>query len=117
MGPTTSGLYWDVRPDSETQSGGEMAAICLKNTRKWKFIIERCALKKTWLQLGVNTNNKLSLHGRKSTQPLIEIYHLRYPTYRRELLIKNLLDKEYSALQVGRFRQSGEVQWMYDRYH
>ena len=41
----------------------------------------------------------------------------RYPTYRRESLIKLLLDKEYTALQIGRFRQSGEIhQWMYDRY-
>ena len=32
-------------------------------------------------------------------------------------MFKSLLGKEYSALQVGRFRQSSEVdQWMYDRY-
>jgi hypothetical protein len=33
------------------------------------------------------------------------------------LPIEILLGKEYSVLQMGRFRQSGEVhQWMYDRY-
>lgn len=42
---------------------------------------------------------------------------VRYPTYRRELLLKLILGQEYRTLQVGRFRQSGEVhQWMYDRY-
>lgn len=42
---------------------------------------------------------------------------LRHPTYHRESLLKLLLGREYSALQVGRFRQSGEVhQWMYDCY-
>jgi len=44
-----------------TQSGGEMAAYLFKKHLKWKFIIERCIEAKTWLQLGVNTNN-LSLH-------------------------------------------------------
>jgi len=36
----------------------------------------------------------------------------------REALLRDLLgDEDYTALQIGRFRQSGEVhQWMYDRY-
>jgi predicted SAM-dependent methyltransferase len=39
------------------------------------------------------------------------------PLHVREFLVKILLGKEYAALQVGRFRLSGEVhQWMYDRY-
>ena len=35
----------------------------------------------------------------------------------KEILLKILLQKEYETLQIGRFRQSGEVhQWMFDRY-
>lgn len=36
----------------------------------------------------------------------------------REVLLQSLLgDTDYQAIQIGRFRQSGEVhQWMYDRY-
>lgn len=36
----------------------------------------------------------------------------------REAMLYNLLgDYDYEALQIGRFRQSGEIhQWMYDRY-
>jgi hypothetical protein len=42
---------------------------------------------------------------------------IRYPGYRREKLLAVLLGQEYATLQLGRFRQSGEVhQWMYDRY-
>jgi len=37
--------------------------------------------------------------------------------YRRDVLLKLLLRQDYAALQLGRFRQSGEIhQWMYDRY-
>jgi hypothetical protein len=33
------------------------------------------------------------------------------------LYLKQLLGSEYKALQIGRFRQGGEIhQWMYDRY-
>ena len=38
-------------------------------------------------------------------------------TYRKESLIKLIFNKEYNALQIGRFRQAGEIhQQMYDRY-
>jgi len=42
---------------------------------------------------------------------------IRYSTYRHECLVRFFLGPEYHTLQLGRFRQSGEVhQWMYDRY-
>jgi len=94
-----------------TQSGGE--AICLKHLVNEKIYYRALRhWRKTWLQLGVNTNNNQS--APVPNQPnLIEADTTPLSI---ELLIKNLLDKEYSAL-VGRFRQSGEVhQWMYDRY-
>jgi len=38
---------------------------------------------------------------------LKEIYHfLRYPTYRRELLIKNLLDKNTALYKLGAFAKA-----------
>lgn len=41
----------------------------------------------------------------------------RHPSYRREKLLQVFLGSEYDILQLGRFRQSGEIhQWMYDRY-
>jgi predicted SAM-dependent methyltransferase len=106
-----------------TQSGGEMA-IYLSNEHlaNEKFVLERC---------GIEAKNLIAAGRQRRQQPqsasvpesrpkrlLKQIYRfLCYPSYRRELLIKSLLDKEYSALQVGRFRQSGEVHhWMYDRY-
>ncbi len=43
---------------------------------------------------------------------------LRDPNYRREIFFKRFLSStDYQALQIGLFRQGGEVhQWMYDRY-
>lgn len=42
---------------------------------------------------------------------------VRYSPYRKEVVLRKMLGAEYAALQIGRFRQSGEVhQWMYDRY-
>ena len=41
---------------------------------------------------------------------------VRYPSYRREKFLAWFLGEEYETLQIGRFRQQGEVhQWMYDR--
>jgi len=55
-----------------------------------------------------------SAPARKSTQPLIEA-DTTSPLSNRELLIKNLLDKEYSFTSWALAK--GEVhQWMYDRY-
>lgn len=105
-----------------TQSGGEMATYLFNEPlANQKFVLERC---------GIEAKNLIASgcqHRQPQPAPLPEsqlkrllkqIYRfVRYSTYRRELLIESLLDKEYSALQVGRFRQSGEVhQWMYDRY-
>jgi predicted SAM-dependent methyltransferase len=42
---------------------------------------------------------------------------LRSPRRWRESFLRLVLGQEYSTLQLGRFRQQGEVhQWMYDRY-
>jgi predicted SAM-dependent methyltransferase len=42
---------------------------------------------------------------------------LRNSSVRREITYKLCLGRNYEALQIGRFRLSGEIhQWMYDRY-
>jgi hypothetical protein len=73
------------------------------------------------LPRGIYTGKNLKPASVPEGQPkrlLKQIYRfLAYPAYRRESLLKILLGEEYSALQIGRFRQSGEVhQWMYDHY-
>lgn len=106
-----------------THSGGEYAAyFSRENIPNEEFVIKRS---------GVEVKNYLSclrqqlkppqpaLLPESQTKRLLKKFYrfIRYPGYHRELLIKVLLGKEYSTLQLGRFRQSGEVhQWMYDRY-
>lgn len=50
------------------------------------------------------------------TKPIYRFF--RYPDYRRNAFLRLILNsKEYQALDIGRFRQMGEVhQWMYDSY-
>lgn len=102
-------------------SGGEMVAYlqqeCIPNE---SFILKR---------LGTEANNLINTgrHNRLST-PLPDPWFKRIlrPFYqclsnpnllRDSVLEKFLGQKDYRALQIGRFRQSGEVhQWMYDRF-
>jgi hypothetical protein len=64
----------------------------------------------------VSTNrSNLKSHIKRFTGPLYQFLH--DPSLRWERFLQILLGSEYDTLQVGRFRQSGEVhQWMYDRY-
>jgi hypothetical protein len=104
-------------------SGGEMGAyLSREHIPNEEFILNR---------MGIEAKNLIEAVRQQRLQPHCtpiqegqikrlpnRIYRfLRYPTYRRELLLQKLLGQEYSTLQMGRFRQSGEVhQWMYDRY-
>ena len=104
-------------------SGGEMAAYLFsEHIPNEEFILKRCGIEvKHLITEGHLQRQKPQPASVPEGQPkrfLKQIYRFfRYPTSRRELLFKILLGKEYSALQIGRFRQSGEVhQWMYDRY-
>lgn len=104
-------------------SGGEMGAyLSREHIPNKEFILNR---------MGIEAKNLIEAVRQQCLQPQFtpvqegqtkclfkQIYRfLRYPLYRRELLLKKLLGQEYRTLQIGRFRQSGEVhQWMYDRY-
>jgi len=104
------------------RSGGEMITYLLGEAiSNEEFVMERCGTEAKNLIASGNqyrqSQSAIKIEN-KSKHLLKQIYRfLRYPSHRRELLLKNLLGKEYSALQTGRFRQGGEVhQWMYDRY-
>ncbi|HEY9673862.1 MAG TPA: methyltransferase domain-containing protein [Waterburya sp.] len=104
-------------------SGGEMGAyLSREQIPNEKFIINRIGMEAKNLIEAVRQQRKhpqsTPVPEGQTKQLLKQIYcFFRYPAYRRELLLKKLLGQEYSALQIGRFRQSGEVhQWMYDRY-
>lgn len=105
------------------KSGGEMTAYLFRDHLiNEKFVLERCGLEaKNLIAAGRQNWQQPQPATVPASQPkslLKQIYRfVRYPAYRQELLLKLLLGKGYSALQIGRFRQSGEVhQWMYDRY-
>lgn len=104
-------------------SGGEMAAyLSREHIPNEEFILKRCGIEAKNLIAGGHLHRQkpqpASVPERQPKRLLKQIYRfLRYPAYRRESLIEILLGKEYSALQIGRFRRSGEIhQWMYDHY-
>ncbi len=109
------------------QSPGGAMATYLKQEGipNANFVIQRLGVEATRL-MGAKTSNI----KRHSTGPspsgvkqwvetwVKPVYRLlRYSAYRRETMLKTVLGQEYETLQLGRFRQRGEVhQWMYDRY-
>lgn len=106
-----------------TKAGGYMADYLLKNKiTNEEFIISRYGSEaKKLIAFGHQQRQQSQVSvviESKHKQILKKVYRFfRYPNYRRESLIKLLLGKEYTALQIARFRQSGEVhQWMYDSY-
>jgi len=104
-------------------SGGDMKKYLLKERiDNQEFVINRMGIEaKKIIELGIKYRQKphsISLPKNKLKELLKHLYQLfRYPKYCREVLIKKLLGDEYENLEIGRFRQNGEVhQWMYDRY-
>ncbi len=104
-------------------SGGEMAKYFFQDTiPNQEFILQRLGVEaenllKARERLGQEKPVKASTKS-KIKQILRKIYRfVSCPNYHRESILKLLLGKEYETLQIGRFRQAGEVhQWMYDRY-
>lgn len=101
-------------------SGGEMIPYMhQENISNKNFIVKR---------LGTEARNIIE-SASQSSPPLPSdpwfkrllrpVYHfLRDSSYRREVVLEKILSSnDFQFLQIGRFRQSGEVhQWMYDRY-
>ena len=104
-------------------SGGEMAKyLDREDIPNEEFVLKRMGFEaKRLIEAGRQARKQIALveiTDHKAKRLFKHFYRfLRYPNYRRELLFRLLLGQEYDALQVGRFRQSGEVHyWMYDRY-
>lgn len=103
-------------------SGGEMAEYLLQDEISNKeFIIGRCGVEaKNIIEYGrkiksVSSNPPIA----KQKSKLQRIWQLLIDKQsRRERKIRKLIGEEgCTALQIGRFRMSGEVhQWMYDSY-
>lgn len=104
-----------------TRSGGDMATYLFQqNIPNQDFIIKRLGIEaQKLITEGRNQRQITSLRKSWLKRAFKATYQfLRNPAFRRNVFLKLVLRSEdYQALQVGRFRQSGEVhQWMYDRY-
>ncbi len=104
------------------RSGGSMAEYFVREKLDNQgFVLERCGLeaeqllesgRKIWELRQTNSkDNKFKIL-------IKQVYKtIRYPERLRDFFLRVLLGKEFESLQIGRFRQSGEIhQWMYDRY-
>jgi predicted SAM-dependent methyltransferase len=103
------------------KSGGDMLDfLSRQNISSQEFAIARC---------GVEISNIINDFQQQSfSKPIPEnnlkkflkhIYRLfRYSNYRHQAILKFILSQtEIDALEIGQFRQGGEVhQWMYDYY-
>jgi predicted SAM-dependent methyltransferase len=99
--------------------GGEMAKYLLRESiPNPEFAIARWGQEaKIWIEAAKKLKEQIGTES-KSKQLLRSFYRLiRYSSYRRELWLKIILGEDYKLLEIGRFRQGGEIhQWMYDRY-
>ncbi|MGB3309223.1 MAG: methyltransferase domain-containing protein [Nodosilinea sp.] len=111
------------------QSGGVMQAYLRQNTlSNSNFAVQRLGAEAKALITAVDqqslnqskvSDTNLSILSVIVESALKPVYRLiRYSSYRRNALLRLILgSRDYQALQLGRFRQSGEIhQWMYDRY-
>jgi predicted SAM-dependent methyltransferase len=103
------------------KSGGEMFNFLSKqNISNREFVIKRCGVE---IENIINNSQKKSFSKDKAENNfkkfLKHIYRLlRYSNYRHQVVLKLILSPtDLDALEIGQFRQSGEVhQWMYDHY-
>ncbi len=105
---------------TRNHSGGEMADYLFqKEIANEDFVVARCGAEvRKLIALGRKTHlaDQEQLNNKKSIIRRLLGVLLR-PNVLREHILSMLLGTEYKALQVGRFRMSGENhQWMYDSY-
>lgn len=108
---------------ARNRSGGEMLSYLHQETiPNMDYVIKRCNREvKTIMEAG-RQKRQLESAPKVLTDQIKSyirpVYHfLRDSKHRRNLLLRLLLGQEFEALEIGRFRQSGEVHyWMYDRY-
>ncbi|BAS59570.1 type 11 methyltransferase [Leptolyngbya boryana NIES-2135] len=101
------------------QSGGEMYShLAQSKLKDPEFIVQRCGTEIKNLIESRATSPQVTPPVSRTRRILRQVYRfLNHASSRREAVLKFILGSEYTALQIGRFRQSGEVhQWMYDRH-
>ncbi len=108
------------------QPGGDMAAYLQQESLpNIDFVIQRLGIEAKGLITARDQQRQQQFEDSsvRAANPVLEklvkpVYRfIRYSTYRRECFLKAVLRQEYKTLQLGRFRQHGEIhQWMYDRY-
>ena len=103
-----------------TFPGGEMGEYLVReHIPNEDFLLERWGNEaKELIETGHRVRQEAELGSKNFKHFLKPIYRsLKNSGYGRDILLKLLLGKEYNALKIGRYRQSGEIhQWMYDRY-
>jgi len=103
------------------QSGGDMARYLFQqDLPNQDFVVARCGLEVKRLIEQGKIKNIPPLQVNKTTWidyiKHVGKFFLR-SSFRKEALLKLLLRDEYRALQIGRFRLSGENHlWMYDSF-
>jgi predicted SAM-dependent methyltransferase len=99
-------------------SGGTMTDYLFqKNIPNQTFILDRIGTEgRKLIEAGKQQHNQQIASTPNWLRPIYRF--IRYPSYRRNALHKLFLNQfDYEALQIGRFRLSGEIhQWMYDRH-
>lgn len=101
----------------EAQGGDMQTWLVQAHLPNQAFVMQRCGAEVAALiERGRSTQHEpQSRANARDWRKLLRFS--RYPHYLREMLLRLALGKEYHALQVGRFRRSGEAhQWMYDRF-
>ncbi len=103
-----------------TFPGGEMGEYLVKeHIPNEDFLLQRWGNEaKELIETGQRVRHEAELGSKNIKYFLKPIYRsLKNSGYGRDILLKLVLGKEYNALKIGRYRQSGEIhQWMYDRY-
>jgi ubiquinone/menaquinone biosynthesis C-methylase UbiE len=103
------------------RSGGEIADyLTQQEIPNLSYITQRWGIQAKVTRLAKQSNATINPHSlswlSNLTKPIYRFF--RYPKYRYEWLVKQLLKaKDYQALEIGRFRMNGEIHhWMYDRF-
>jgi predicted SAM-dependent methyltransferase len=103
------------------KSGGDMLNfLSRQNISSQEFAIARCGVEiKNIIDNSQQQSFANTIPENNFQKFLKHIYRLlRYSNYRHQAILKLMLSQtELDALEIGQFRQGGEVhQWMYDHY-
>ena len=101
----------------ETQGGEMQIWLVQAHLPNKEFVMQRCGTEVAALIERGRSGQQTPQSRTITTEWRKLLRFSRYPHYLREILLRLALGKEYHALQIGRFRKSGEThQWMYDRF-